>query len=1118
MKKILYTLGFAAMSLLALSCAKEEEMAPDTKPEVNGKYTLVAEMESSVQTRTTPELVEGTTNQYRLHWAEGDKLSVFVGTMGMGGQKEFTLCDGAGTTTGTFTGDLDDSQSIVFAAYPYNANHSVMGSFIMPSVYGDIETEYTPNTNAYMMAQNVAAGNEEGVAPKLSFMHLGGVLALDLYGIPANVKGVVLTANKGITGEASFADEVMEGELSAKDSDGTNNSITIYFKPKATVRNEIFYFPLPVGTYQFKVEYIAADDQKILVIDSKKDNEIKRAGIKTMPELTVAPLAKISFSDVTMYDAKVSIDVAKGYDGDFVYYIQPLGGNISDFSAEEAQQKIDAQINSATSSADQFSDGKYYAANGSLLAWYKNYYKPSATFNVGHTIFVALVPKSKKTGSEGPDVAPTAVSDNEEDLPGGSGQSTVDSSLDADHIIYALVTLKGYTISEDAKANVQIAYDPAAQTYDKVTATMTPDSGVSYRYSKALTPEQYDAVKDNDSEMLKLVGANVYTDKKTFTHYCSFGETYYLLVHAFDSATGDGKIQVQKLESRKVTFNEGIELNLEVLHKGFRYVDVKIEATGGELKQIRWGYMKKSEFEANATLTANGTELEKMMELAEEQLAVDKTIRQRGEITKANFAEDNRYSIENMYYEEDTYLCVIGYDNSDVPTKMVYTLLDLNETDPIASFDANLAAPEVKDVYYIANYSGYNQALDNWTNMKTVDVNTLDDKTGMYWLDLDWSKAGGEPKRMWLSSDNDLNDPSKGLITGDAKKDALATLLKRSGSSGGSGSAPDFYGRSTSTGKLSLSPVLFGTTESKTLRNKKTNPISPKTLYLVWETNDGKYGYTTVVPEKYAPLPKPGNIQATFTMEGMGPAAIDFGVTTPGYLAIAIDLEAFFEEDCLPQFKGWYQAYPMLGNPIGSAYEVIATDASSGVIRVTVMNNMGLDAEPVIKDYPYSGYVNNKTPFTIDGDLVGSSEDEVVITPVSEPVKVYIEGVTPMPEVEYAKPDNIQVKFTMAEMGDTPAVLDFGVTTPGKLVVGIDGAAKGYPFPGMYVLWQSFDYEMVAADATSGVIRIGGKDYAYSGYADNSTSFTVDGSFVGEDDFEVTPVSTPIQIFDMSDI
>ncbi len=746
---------------------------------------------------------------------------------------EFTLTDGAGTTTGEFTGDLNEDEKLFAALYPYNAGHSIAGNFIMPSVYGDVETEYSQNTNAYMTAF-AAMGLAEDSAPKLSFKHLGGVLALDLYGIPANVKGVVLTANKGITGEASFEDEIMENsEISAKESDGTNNSITIYFKPKATVRNEIFYFPLPVGTYQFKVEYIDADDNKILVIDSTRDNKVERAGLLTMPELKVAPLAKISFSDETLTDAKVSIEIAEGA-GDFVYFMQSFGANVANMSETELEQKLnDTMFKSAVSSKNYLSDGKYEAANGSLLAWYKSFLYSSAKLTSDQTVFVALIPVLDKTDPENP-------------------------ILDAEHIIYGLVTLKGYTISEDATANVTIAYDPAAQTTTQVKATLTPDSGTSFRYTGTpLTPEQYDAIKDDNAAMLKKFGTSVTsvkTSKVNFSYNCSPGQTFYLLVHAFDSNTGEGKIQVQKLESPKVTFNEDIKLNLEVLHAGFRYADVKIEATGGELNKIRWGYMKKSAFESKAELLVNGSELEKMMEVAEEQLAVDKIITQRGVFTSANFAADNLYSIENMYYEEDTYVFAIGYDSNDVPTRMDYELISINKADPLEEFDATLAAPTVQNVYYIVNSAGYKMALSNWTNMNTVtDVTTLDASRGSYCLDLDWGEAG-EPKRMWLSSDDNLNNPAKGLITGDAKHDALEVLKKRSGSTGASGTAPDYYGRNAKSGALSLTGVqVTGATENnKYLRNVITGqPVSSKTLFLVWETTDGKYGYMTVVPENY---------------------------------------------------------------------------------------------------------------------------------------------------------------------------------------------------------------------------------------------------------------------------
>ncbi len=1086
MKK-LYSLGFAALVLLAVSCVKENGLAPEEKPVVDSKCTVVANIEGETETRTTVVQDQSDATKYHIRWAEGDMISMIaLSSEGSAVNVPFALKDGVGSGRGVFEGDFGEYSRQGMAFYPHSENHNLMRyEAHLPSEYGSVDKEYTPNTNALMISLGVSSGSTE--VSELYFMHLGGVLCLDLRGIPANTKGVVLTANKGITGNFTINtdDEFMVEPVEPTEN---NNSITIWFKPVDKLRSEMFYFPLPVGTYQFKVEYVGTDGAKTPVVDSKKDNTIGRAVLKSMPELVVEN-AKIEFSDIAALDSKVTVDIAPDT-GDYYYYIASLG---YDATNPTYASRADTDIQSAvkyTADPDNnniMSDGKYKASNGSLLAWYYAYMGTTTyKFSLGTSVYVGLVPAD---------------------------------SRDVDHVVYKVVTLKGYTINNDSDARVSITYDPAEQTSTKVKATIIPDEGVSYRYtSTPLTQAQYDVVKDDNEAMLKKVGTSVKTSELEFAYTCTPEQTYYLLVYAFNPTTAEGKIQVQKLESPAVAYNENVELNVEVMHQGFRYVDVKIEPKGGELKQIRWGYMTKSKFETNATLTANGTELEKMMEIAEEQLAINKTITQRGLIEQTYLAEDNLYSVENMFYNEDTYLFIMGIDNDDVPTRMVYKLLDLNENDPIANFDANLAAPKVKDVYYIANSTGYKQALSNWTDMNTVaDVTALDSETGMYWLDLDWSEAGGEPKRMWLSSNNDLNDSSKGLITGDAKHDALEVLKKRSGSAAGSGGSPDFYGKVSTTGRdgvagapLLTDVALSGTTENATLRNKKTDPISPKTLFLVWETNEGKYGYMTVNPEEYAPLPKPGNIQVAFNMEGMGPAILDFGVTTPGYLAVAIDLDAFYGEDCPPALKGWYMAYAMSGNPLGWAYEVVATDATSGVIRISTVN-MNMDGGVTTTDYPYSGYVNDATPFTIDGMLV-MAEDDVVVTPVSKPVKVYIEGVTTMPEVEYAKPDNIQVSFTMTEMGNTPAVLDFGVTTPGKIVVGIDASAMGYA--GLYVLYQQYDYEMVATNASSGVIRIAGVDYAYSGYVDNETSFTVDGSFIGGDDFVVTPVSSPVQVYD----
>lgn len=85
-------------------------------------------------------------------------------------------------------------------------------------------------------------------------------------------------------------------------------------------------------------------------------------------------------------------------------------------------------------------------------------------------------------------------------------------------------------------------------------------------------------------------------------------------------------------------------------------------------------------------------------------------------------------------------------------------------------------------------------------------------------------------------------------------------------------------------------------------------------------------------------------------------------------------------------------------------------------------------------------------------------------------------------EPELSTPDGKQLTFTWADMMDAPAVLDFGVTTSGKLAVAYDmlavyGEDAGIPEEMRWMQYLAWDYEITANDATSGVITISSVDH-----------------------------------------
>ncbi len=543
------------------------------------------------------------------------------------------------------------------------------------------------------------------------------------------------------------------------------------------------------------------------------ENGYRAKGFDKVVSVSYDKNVNISFSEVTSVDSKIKIESSADA-GKLLYYIQPLDGNIADWTEEETAQKIQAQIKSASSTSDVLTDGKY---DGSLLALYKEYYMPTATLVPGHTVFIAVVPENNKT---------------------------------EDAVVYGLVTLEGYKLDAESKASV--TFGTPTENYTTVSVRVTPGENTYFRYSYMTEKQYIDEYEGDDEALMKFaIGTGSVSGEKKTAQTASpypvvLGESYVVVIYAYDPATAVGKIFTKKLTCPAIEYNETITLAVNVRYEGVNYAEVTVVPTGGTIKSLRYAFMKKADFEGNATLKGD-------LKIAEEKLIINQTVSNRRNFNTANLASDNVYMLENLYLNEpDQYLFVIAFDENDKPTRMVNATID-TATPFGEGFSADLAAPTVEEVYYIANSTGYKQTLTNWSKMSDVtDVTTLNDVTGMYWLDLNWGEAGA-PKRMWLCNENSQNWNTTYPITGtDKKADALSVLKKRAGYTA-AGVAPDFYGLNATTGALALTGVqVMNTSEYKTIREKNTDPYSAKTIHLVWETTDGKYGYTTVVPEDYA--------------------------------------------------------------------------------------------------------------------------------------------------------------------------------------------------------------------------------------------------------------------------
>ena len=170
MKKTLFAISAIAVLFGFTACTSENETL---EPQVSGKTILKAYTEEATRTALSGDDETG----YKVVWSEGDAFKI--------GENTFTLEEGAGTTSGKFTGTATFADDTEYTAY-------------YPTTYD--------GTN-WPTAQTYTAGNitgspmkatftyTEGVEPSLSFVNVGGILRLTAKG-EATVRCITINATE----------------------------------------------------------------------------------------------------------------------------------------------------------------------------------------------------------------------------------------------------------------------------------------------------------------------------------------------------------------------------------------------------------------------------------------------------------------------------------------------------------------------------------------------------------------------------------------------------------------------------------------------------------------------------------------------------------------------------------------------------------------------------------------------------------------------------------------------------------------------------------------------------------------------------------------------------------
>ncbi len=267
-----FILGAFSLCLMAVSCVEKE---PVQLPEAEGLYTIDATIDADTKSAVT--------DAGAFTWAAGDAISVFTTANQF---VTFTLDPAdAGKKTGKFMADLASGvMPYGCAVYPAG-NHKVKSetelSVNMPATYGSLETAYARNTNAIM----AAFVQQDG---KLAFYHAGGVLRFEVAGVPAGASKFVFKTAEVITGDFNLEGINEMAPVINNKTGNTGNEVALLFKAFETAKDEIFYIPLPAGTYAgFTVEIQKADGTVLASMTSSKSQTLSRKSLALIPKLAV---------------------------------------------------------------------------------------------------------------------------------------------------------------------------------------------------------------------------------------------------------------------------------------------------------------------------------------------------------------------------------------------------------------------------------------------------------------------------------------------------------------------------------------------------------------------------------------------------------------------------------------------------------------------------------------------------------------------------------------------------------------------------------------------------------------------------------------------------------------
>jgi hypothetical protein len=255
-----YTVALVCTAAVLVCGCQKEEQSPVT---AGHTVTLRANAPGNESTKNNFD------KDGNIYWLPNDAIGVT--TEGAQTLSKLTLSGSGYSQGGNFTGEVTGTVG-TWAVYPYNANHQISGTTLtynLPATYKYSSVDqnyYTAETTSYNNSANIPGygkiiKNDDGTF-STDFKHLCGVLCIKIKDLPSGTGYIKLTANQKITGDFTVDLSQDTPELASTTASGSENTITINFSAAVQNASGVFFFPMPVGTYNVTVEVGYSDPNR----------------------------------------------------------------------------------------------------------------------------------------------------------------------------------------------------------------------------------------------------------------------------------------------------------------------------------------------------------------------------------------------------------------------------------------------------------------------------------------------------------------------------------------------------------------------------------------------------------------------------------------------------------------------------------------------------------------------------------------------------------------------------------------------------------------------------------------------------------------------------------------